>query len=185
MPLFEVTELDRKIYEEELKDFLPDKIFDIHTHVWLDKLVDKADIPADNRAVKWPGKVALDNSIEDLEESFKLMFPDKECKALMFTSARASKANNDYVAEASRKTGWPALYYSHPEESADQIEERIREGHFLGLKGYLNLSPAYLPEKEIRIFDFFPRHQLERLNEMGAMMMLHIPRDGRLRDPYI
>ena len=42
MPLFEVTDLDKKIYEEELKDFLPDRIFDVHTHVWLDRLVDKA-----------------------------------------------------------------------------------------------------------------------------------------------
>ena len=28
MALFEVTANDRRIYEEELKDFLPDKIFD-------------------------------------------------------------------------------------------------------------------------------------------------------------
>ena len=181
--MFEVTDLDKKIYEEELKDFLPDKIFDVHTHVWLDKLVDWEHYPKNTRAVKWPGKVAKENSIEDLEESFRLMFPDKECKALIFTSKMASRANNDYCAEASRKTGWPALYYSHPEESADEIEKRIREGHFLGLKGYLNLAPAYLPEAEIRIFDFFPKHQLERLNEMGGMMMLHIPRNGRLKDP--
>ena len=39
MALFEVTENDRRIYEEELKDFLPDKILDVHTHVWLDKYV--------------------------------------------------------------------------------------------------------------------------------------------------
>ena len=183
MPLFEVTELDRMIYEKELKDFLPDRIFDVHTHVWLEELADWANMPENNRAVSWPRLVAKDNSIEDLEESFRLMFPDKECKALMFTSERASRANNDYVAAASKKTGWPALYYSHPEESADQIEERIREGHFLGLKSYLNLSPEYIPEKEIRIYDFFPKYQLERLNRLGAIMMLHIPRDGRLKDP--
>ena len=33
MALFEVTEYDKKIWEEELKDFLPEKILDIHTHV--------------------------------------------------------------------------------------------------------------------------------------------------------
>ena len=35
MALFEVTPYDRRIYEEELKDFLPQKILDVHTHVWL------------------------------------------------------------------------------------------------------------------------------------------------------
>ncbi len=34
MALFEVTENDKRIYEEELRDFLPDKILDVHTHVW-------------------------------------------------------------------------------------------------------------------------------------------------------
>ena len=33
MPLFEVKDIDRKIYEEELRDFLPERMIDIHTHV--------------------------------------------------------------------------------------------------------------------------------------------------------
>lgn len=39
MALFTVTEHDRKVYEEELRDFLPGKIFDIHTHVYLKELM--------------------------------------------------------------------------------------------------------------------------------------------------
>ena len=39
MALFEVTAYDKKIYEEELRDFLPDKILDVHTHVWLDSFL--------------------------------------------------------------------------------------------------------------------------------------------------
>ena len=35
MALFEVTDYDKKVYEEQLKDFLPDKMLDIHTHVRL------------------------------------------------------------------------------------------------------------------------------------------------------
>ena len=33
MSLFEVKKVDRDVYEQELKDFLPDKIIDIHTPV--------------------------------------------------------------------------------------------------------------------------------------------------------
>ncbi|MBN2553303.1 MAG: amidohydrolase family protein, partial [Spirochaetales bacterium] len=50
-------------------------------------------------------------------------------------------------------------------------------------KVYLNLSPAYLPRQEIRIFDFLPPHQLELLHQKRWIVMLHIPRDARLRDP--
>jgi len=53
----------------------------------------------------------------------------------------------------------------------------------VGAKSYLSLAPRYLPADEIRIFDFFPPHQLEILNRRGWIMMLHIPRPGRLRDP--
>ena len=184
MALFEVTDYDRKIYEEELKDFLPDKIIDIHTHVWLDKLVDKTPIPGFvKRTVAWPSLVALDNSIEDLQETYRLMFPGKEVSAMMFTSKGGWEANNNYVSESSRKTGWPALYYSDPAETPEELEAHIRNGGFLGVKCYLNRTPMYLPEKEIRIFDFFPKNHLAVLDRMGAIAMLHIPRDGRLKDP--
>ena len=185
MALFEVTPYDKQVYEQELRDFLPDKILDVHTHVWLNSLNGEPERKPDEpqRTVTWPSLVAADNSIEDLQETYRLMFPGKDVKALMFTSGGITKGNNDYVAESSRRSGFPALYYSHPTESADEVEQRIREGGFLGLKSYLDLAPKYLPEAEIRIFDFFPKEQLRRTDEMGAIVMLHIPRHGRLKDP--
>ncbi|NLJ41507.1 MAG: hypothetical protein GX352_07865, partial [Clostridiales bacterium] len=45
MDLFPVTDIDREIYETEIKDFLPEKIIDIHTHVWLDKDHTKKELP--------------------------------------------------------------------------------------------------------------------------------------------
>ena len=183
MALFEVTANDRRIYEEELRDFLPDKIFDVHCHVYLEKnKVKQALKPGEvKRTVTWPSLVAKENSIEDLKETYELFFPGKECKALIFGGGYLDVANA-YVAESSRQSGFPALYYSHPTQSAEEIEAKIREGGFLGLKSYLSLSPKYLPEAEIRIFDFFPKHQLAKLNEMGAICMLHMPRHGRLKD---
>ena len=184
MALFEVTPYDKKVYEEELKDFLPDKILDVHTHVWLTELRDNVpqEPEMEKRTVAWPDLVAADNSIEDLQETYELFFPGKDCKALVFSDAGHGVEINNYVADASRRSGFPALYYSHPQQSAEEIEQKIREGGFLGLKSYLDLSPKYLPEAEIRIFDFFPKHQLAKLNEMGAICMLHIPRHGRLKD---
>lgn len=187
MPLFEVTENDRRIYEEELRDFLPDKIFDVHAHVWLDSLTTPKPAYLEARTVAWPSLVAKDDSIEDLIETYQLMFPGKDVSALMFAnevhSVDSARGNNEYVAEASRKTGWPALYFSHPTQSPDEVEQMIRRGGFVGIKSYLDLAPAYIPENEIRIFDFFPKEQLKRMDEMGAVVMLHIPRSGRLKDP--
>ena len=189
MALFEVTEYDKKIWEEELRDFLPEKIIDIHTHVYERDLNHAPKNNASNNVrrglVSWTSTVARHNPMEDLEETYKLMFPGKDVKALVFAACTKDKAatDNAYISEKVKVNGWPSLYFSQPTESADELEKNIREGGFLGVKCYLNLSPAYIPANEIRIFDFFPKHQLARLNEMGAICMCHIPRSGRLKDP--
>jgi len=188
MALFEVKDIDRRIYEEEIRDFLPEKIIDIHTHLWLNKLRPSTEPKPGEvaRAVVWPNLVAAENSIEDLQETYRLMFPGKEVSALVFTGmGRPEEMGplNNYVRDCSVRSGFPALYYSMPEESGDELEDKIRAGGFLGLKSYLALSKPYLPEKEIRIFDFFPKYQLKKMDEIGGIVMLHIPRDGRLKDP--
>lgn len=183
--LFEVKDFDRKFYEKNLKDFLPAKIFDIHTHVWLEKFKAR-EKNAPVRSVSWPYLVAKDNSIEDLMETYKLMFPDKEVKSLIFSNLGLGDdfdAANEYVRKASKNHGFPALIFSDPRWSALEFEEKIEKGGFYGCKVYLNLSEPYIPEKEIRIFDFLPPHQLEVLDKRGWTVMLHIPRDGRLKDP--
>ncbi|MCK5118580.1 MAG: hypothetical protein KAQ78_03300, partial [Candidatus Latescibacteria bacterium] len=73
-PLFEVKSIDRKFYEERLRDFLPEKFIDIHTHVWLDEFRGKKS-GITNRFVTWPSRVAHDNPIEDLISTYPLMFP--------------------------------------------------------------------------------------------------------------
>ncbi len=184
MALFEVTDFDRKIYEEELRDFLPEKILDVHTHVWLESIRKKEALKPgeEKRTVSWTSVVARDNSIEDLQETYRLLFPGKEVTSLIFGNGGEPGPNNKYVQESAEKAGFPALYYTHPTMTADEVEAGIRAGGFVGVKSYLNTAPKYIPGAEIRIFDFFPKHQLARLNDMGAIAMLHIPRNGRLKD---
>ena len=140
MALFEVTAYDKKVYEEELKDFLPEKILDVHTHVWVTKNY-PAPAPVDpnaakpvKRTVSWTGVVAKENPIEDLQETYRLMFPGKDEQALIFSNSARSKLANDYVSECFRKAGFPPLYFSHSDHSADELEHNIREGGFLGIK---------------------------------------------------
>lgn len=182
--LFEVKPVDKTIYEERLKDFLPPKIIDIHTHVWLDEFRQSRTDPL-KRAVTWPSRVAKDNSIEDIVETYRLMFPGKSVTPLIFSSLRLYDdfdAANEYIRKCSEERRFPSLLYSRPDWTAQEFEHRITAGGFIGCKAYLTLSPSYLPEKEIRIFDFLPHHQLDVLNRHGLIAMLHVPRDGRLKD---
>lgn len=181
--LFSVKDVDRHFYEERLKDFMPVEVVDFHTHVWRQELAQPWG-KARERTVTWPSRVATENPIEDLLETYRLMFPDKKVTPLIFTTLDMNMERaNEYVSECSRQHGCPALIFSHPEWSGQELEKRIRVGEFLGAKSYLSLAPAYLPTGEIRVFDFFPHHQLEVLDENRWIMMLHIPRTLRLKDP--
>ena len=182
--LFDVKQVDRDFYRNNLQGFLPEKIIDIHTHVWLERFKAEGN-NAPNRTVSWPSMVAKDNPVEDLMETYRLMFPDKKVNALIFgfpSQEYDIHQSNSYVMECSKRYGFPSLFLSHPGMSAPEFEKGIEEGGFLGCKVYLNFAPNYIPEKEIRIFDFLPEHQLQVLNKRGWIVMLHIPRSGRLKD---
>lgn len=186
-PLFEIREVDRVVYERELAPFLPDEILDVHTHVWRGAKPRPGPAGGKPRTVSWPSRVARENPIEDLLETYRLMLPGKRVTPLIFGTLPRGRIQldevNGYVADCSRRAGVPALLFTDPLWSAAELDDRIAAGGFLGAKSYLTLAPGYLPAGEIRIFDFFPPHQLEAHDRHGRVVMLHIPRPARLRDP--
>ena len=182
MKLFEVKEIDSKVYKEELEGFLPDEIIDIHTHVHSLKHNRKQDT---SRQVLWPSLVAEENTGEQITETYRLMFPGKKVTPLIFSVSNKEEdfdLKNNFVAKTAKRYGYPALYFSKPEENTERLETKCKEGHFRGLKSYLSLASEQIPEKDIKIFDFFPRHQFKAADKNGWIIMLHIPRDGRLGD---
>jgi predicted TIM-barrel fold metal-dependent hydrolase len=185
--LVDIRDVDRRFYESRLQDWLPDEIIDIHTHVWRDADYRPGVPPrGQERAVTWPQRVARDNPIEDLLETYRLMLPGKRVTPLIFPMIPQEdnlEQVNAYVAECSRRTGAPALVFSDPAWSVAQLEESVLGGGYVGAKSYLSLAPACIPAGEICIFDFFPRRHLEVHDRHGWIVMLHVPRDGRLKDP--
>jgi predicted TIM-barrel fold metal-dependent hydrolase len=181
-----VKALDCDVYQHQLQSFLPARLIDIHTHVWLNQFQAKEKDEC-RRAVTWPQRVALDNSMEDLLEAYRLMFPGKGVLPLVFGAALSLRddlhTGNAYVRECAQKYRVPALLFTDPRWSEPEFEERIDSGHFLGAKVYLTRSDPRLAEKDIQIYDFLPHHQLKVLDKHGWIIMLHIPRPGRLRDP--
>ena len=182
MPLFEVKEVDKRYYKERLEDFLPQNVFDVHTHVYESRPPRQGQV----RTVTWPSLVANTNPIEDLVESGKLMFPGKNFKALIFgTPSKETNLTeaNAYVSRVAKQVDMPALMLAHPDMSAEELEKGLIGGGFRGIKVYLTFAPLYIPVPEIRIFDFLTHEHLEVCDKLGMTVLLHISRDARLRDP--
>ncbi len=180
-----VTDYDRRVWEEELSDFLPDRITDIHVHIWKEGM-DREGTDTENRRgmVDWTKIVAPDCEVEDLLHSYTQMFPGKTVKPVLmgWPSCDLVKVNN-YAIDCARWYDLPAMYCTSWDTPPEEIRRALTTGGFIGLKPYLNNSPSWIPPKEVRIFDFLPHSHLEIANELGAIIMLHIPRSLRLRDP--
>ena len=80
--LLEIRDVDRRFYREKLESFLPDRIIDAHTHVWLK---DFRKAPPTGRAVTWPLRVAEQGPVEELIETYRLLFPGKSVRPQMFS----------------------------------------------------------------------------------------------------
>lgn len=186
MSLLSVQPYDRRFYEENLTDFLPDSFIDCHTHIWIDAHNHFGE-ELEGRSCSWPNMVAKDNPVEDLLETNRLLFPDKKVLSVLYGEPMATidlKQNNDYVARSAEANGFPALYLSHPSQPVESVERAVlAHPCFKGLKVYLQFAPAYIPNNEIRIFDFLPHEHLALANRYGWVVQLHIARPRRLADP--
>ena len=115
-PLFEITDVDRRTYTETLREFLPEKMIDAHTHVWKAEH-QHHDSSAYTRVVSWPSRVAKDDPVEDLVEGYRLLFPGKTVTPLMFSliyEGDEMQTMNDYVSQCAAKTGFPPSFSRIP-----------------------------------------------------------------------
>ena len=179
--MVQLTDYDKYVYEKELKTFLPYEFIDCHTHVW------KKDFPyqgSANGGSTWTKKVCEYLEVEELLESYKILFPENKVTPFVFGScSRHIPTCNEYVSEKAKELRFPTLFRTSYDMSPDYLEEKVKEGGFLGLKPYLSNCPTYIPSSEIRIYDYLPKEHLEVANKNGWIVMLHIPRSKRLRDP--
>lgn len=185
--LFPIKPVDEAYYRDRLVDFLPERMIDVHTHVWRDAFMRPAQgRPGPKRSQSWPNLVAKDNPIEDLLETYRLLFPEQVVTPVIFGSPRREvdlAATNGYVSRVAADNGFPALLVSTPDWTGDELARRVTAGGFCGLKPYLSFAPPEIPAETITVFDFLPHAHLEAANTHGWVVMLHIPRPDRLRDP--
>lgn len=185
MPLLHITAYDRRVYEEELADFLPATCIDCHSHVWLERFCSGEDDQL--RSQLWPMMVARDNSMEDLIETNRLLFPRQRVIPVIYAHTNVAvdlSLANPYVAESAARYHVPALYVAHPAQPDEEVEAAVLHNPcYKGLKVYLEYAPRYVPNAEIRIYDFLTPAHLALANKHGWVVQLHIPRPKRLADP--
>ena len=177
---YKKTDYDVKVYNKELKEFLPDNIVDAHAHIWRveDDEFDRSKFPQ-----KWTNRVAGECPIEDLLQTYEDFFPGKKVIPVIFgNSSKRYTQHNAYVKSVKEKYGFPTMYWTHYDMSAEFLEKEILEGGYNGLKPYLNCCKAGVKPSDANIFDFLPHHHLEVANRLGLNVILHVSKDDRFRN---
>ena len=177
----ETTKHERnlKIWNEELDGFVPERVLDFHVHVF------NAETLPVGETFSPGGHEIARYSLDDLRVDLAQMYPGRETYAVCFGSPHTEYdrlENNRYVAaECDGKRFFPFRLVD-PREQADAVRRDVEANGFLGLKPYLNYVGKEDPN-EVEIHEMLPDEIMRVADELGLIVMLHIPRKERLADP--
>ncbi|MBR0277666.1 MAG: amidohydrolase family protein [Clostridia bacterium] len=179
---YEQDAYDKKVYEEQIQDFLPNKIIDIHNHVYKKEFAKNT--PRVSGIVAWTSMVASACPIEDLQSTYLGLFPGKTVKpVIMSLPTKDLEKGNAYIEQVAKENDLACYFCTSYDTPPEVIEGALTNKGFCGIKPYLNNRPLYIDGSETRIFDFLPHEHLEIVNRLKGIVMLHISRDARLKDP--
>ena len=177
--------MDRGIWDEELADFVPSRVLDVHTHIY--RWSFHTD-PAKDRGPYRPfvGEDFQEANWELLEECDRLLLPGRQVARLSFPFPFAShcdfESSNRFVAaEVASHPDSGALMLVHPQMSVEEIASAMETQGFLGLKPYRFYSHTG-DSVECRITDFLPEHQIEFAHEHSLLIMMHLAKRNAIGD---
>ncbi len=181
-----LTDLDRRIWEEELDEFVPARVFDAHAHIYRwafntdpdkDRSADYGFIGRDYSEAHWSDLEECDRRLLPGREVHRLVFPFPFSPSCDFAASNAFLAQQVMPHPASS-----ALMVVHPSMTADYLEAELEDKGFLGFKPYRTYSVTG-DANECRITDFLPRHQIAVAHRRGLIIMMHLSKRNAIADP--
>ena len=187
--LKDLTKEDLKIFKEEFENFLPEKIYDFHVHLW-EKDFYNLKI-SKNRIKQNPflDPEIIQFTYKNFKDISKKLFPEKEYRGLFFGFPIKEidlEKNNRYISEISTKNNSYGLFVPKPD--LHEVPADFFKNGFIGFKPYPDLLDFSEPNDfskldiDVSIFDFISEAVLEFCQEYSLILLIHIPRKGRLND---
>jgi predicted TIM-barrel fold metal-dependent hydrolase len=181
------TTPELRFYLDEIAPSLPPRILDFHAHIWR---------KSDWRAVPWksaaPGGGYMvteeDYTIERLLDDARRIFVGREYRAVCFgypTPSADNEKDTLYAASAGVRRGlYPLMIAGAPlRVPAELLRRRVEEHGFLGFKVHLPWHGDDYGATSVQ--DMISSNEMQVANELGLIVLLHVPRSGRLADPEI
>lgn len=173
---------DRRIWQEELADFVPGRIFDAHTHLYDVRFAPVA------AAVAWRKQAEYSQiDFNGLQRISRALFPGRKVHYLSCGLPLWRNMNfdgmNDFVARAGQECPQPILLMlANPDWGVKDIERRLDKHKFAGFKPYMFTSRSRNPA-QATVLQMLPEHYWRIANERELLILLHLGRYRSLADP--
>ena len=171
------NDLDRAIWEEELADFVPETLYDAHTHVY--------DIRADTDETSgvWAAWPVAD--WDRLDHADAVLFPGRKVHRICFGNplqgGDVATANAFTAAQTAGDTASAGLMLVRPEMTPETLTAQAQKYGLVGLKPYRTHSITG-DAVTCRITDYLPEGQIDAANERHMMVMLHLSKPQAIAD---
>ena len=169
--------VDAEFFQRELQSFLPDRIFDAHTHLWKNDLI--------NWSV--PG-VTGDCGYAEYQQCMQTIHPGRTTEALFIPFITVEHRDQSLVAnewisqQLAHDRNCRGLFFVKPEDDPEWIRENVQQLGLHGLKCYHTMA-AVTPTWEADIDAFLPDSFVQVADEEGWVITLHIVKSRALGDP--
>ena len=134
---WELTDADRELFERELDSFVPDRIYDVHAHLY--------------ELWQWKKPTILEGGPEKLpleryQEEIQWITPGRETHALFFGGGlheETFRASNEYVAaQVAKDPASRSLLIVSPHMDPEEVRQEVRRLSMVGLKVYQHFAPG-------------------------------------------
>ena len=181
-------QVDWPFYRREIAPLLPAKVLDFHTHIWSAKNWKTVPWQAGKKGSRYMVTQPEYPAAQLLADG-RRCFPDREYHAVCFgypTPVADWEKDTAFVAAAARRhKNLHPFVVAGPDLgiSRKRYEQALDAGGFLGFKVFMNWLGDQYGDK--RIEEMFGPTELAVANERRLVVMLHVPRSGRLADPVV
>ena len=188
MATWQQNEADRAFTERYLADFLPDRIFDAHAHLFTRTHFSPQELPPEFAFM--PERLGLDAYRQYIE----WIHPGQRTQGGLFFGAifgEGRVANNHFVrSEISVRASQDAFgqrcfgqWVVAPADSPESIRASVSDERMVGLKCYHVLADVPGPTFEAPIEAYLPEEQVRIAHEAGLGITPHVVRARALADP--
>ncbi|MBD3176929.1 MAG: amidohydrolase family protein [Armatimonadia bacterium] len=160
---------------------MPSRVLDCHAHVYL--TAHRRRPPTEKELAASFGTHVRDFGVGHLFEALTALMPGPRFEALVFGLPLAYldiDAQNDYVAEHLADPRVHGLALLDPRAGGGRYADLLTRDGFLGFKPYHALVDK--PTEQVSIRDMIPPAARRQADQHKAIIMLHVPRAGRIAD---